>query len=232
MKQRSGVKRSARVRPAVFFDRDGTLIVDKNYLSKPEEVELIPGAAEAIRILRDVGYRVYVVSNQSGVARGYFSEASVRRVTSHLRALLAAQGARLDGFFHCPHHPQGTVARYRKDCRCRKPGPGMVEAAARRHPLDLRRSFIVGDKIDDLSTARAAGLAGGILVLTGYGKKSRKGIPRGTRAQVARDCLGRRGGSFGTRPFQRTSRRQRNQGGDMSESDPGNGTTLSAAWRI
>jgi D-glycero-D-manno-heptose 1,7-bisphosphate phosphatase len=190
MKQRSGVKRSARVRPAVFFDRDGTLIVDKNYLSKPEEVELIPGAAEAIRILRDVGYRVYVVSNQSGVARGYFSEASVRRVTSHLRALLAAQGARLDGFFHCPHHPQGTVARYRKDCRCRKPGPGMVEAAARRHPLDLRRSFIVGDKIDDLSTARAAGLAGGILVLTGYGKKSRKGIPRGTRAQVARDCLG------------------------------------------
>lgn len=182
--------RRLRPSPAVFFDRDGTLIVDKNYLADPKDVRLIPGAAEAIHSLKSVGYRVYVVSNQSGVARGYFTEASVRRVTTHLRRLLAAKGARLDGFFHCPHHPQGSVSRYRKDCRCRKPGPGMIEAAAKKHPLDLGHSYIVGDKRDDLLTAANAGLAGGVLVLTGYGRKSRKDLGAGEAAAVSRDALG------------------------------------------
>jgi D-glycero-D-manno-heptose 1,7-bisphosphate phosphatase len=177
------------VRPAVFFDRDGTLIVDQDYLSDPDDVQLIPGSAEAIRCLKDTGYRVFVVSNQSGVARGYFTEASVRRVTARLKKILADQGAKLDGYFHCPHHPEGTVARYRKNCRCRKPGPGMVEQAAARHPLDLKHSYIVGDKLDDLRTASKAHLAGGLLVLTGYGRKSRKDSASRDRLAVVKNAL-------------------------------------------
>jgi D-glycero-D-manno-heptose 1,7-bisphosphate phosphatase len=104
-KKPTTVKWGASVRPAVFFDRDGTLIVDQDYLSDPAGVRLIPGADKAIRDLKEAGYRVYVVSNQSGVARGYFTEAAVRRVTVRLKKMLAAKGAKLDGFFHCPHHP-------------------------------------------------------------------------------------------------------------------------------
>jgi D-glycero-D-manno-heptose 1,7-bisphosphate phosphatase len=187
-KKTTTVKRGASVRPAVFFDRDGTLIVDQDYLSDPAGVRLIPGADKAIRDLKEAGYRVYVVSNQSGVARGYFTEAAVRRVTVRLKKMLAAKGAKLDGFFHCPHHPQGTVARYKKTCRCRKPGPGMVEQAAAKHPLDLRHSYIVGDKLDDLLTAHSARLAGGLLVLTGYGRKSRKGLAAQDRLAVVKDA--------------------------------------------
>jgi D-glycero-D-manno-heptose 1,7-bisphosphate phosphatase len=182
-------KRGASARPAVFFDRDGTLIVDQDYLSDPAGVRLIPGSAGAIRDLKKAGYRVYVVSNQSGVARGYFTEAAVKRVTARLKKMLAAQGAQLDGFFHCPHHPQGTVARYKKACRCRKPGPGMVEQAAEKHSLDLQHSYIVGDKLDDLLTARNAHLAGGLLVLTGYGCKSRRGLAAKDRLAVVKNAL-------------------------------------------
>lgn len=185
-------KRGTRIRavakPAVFFDRDGTLIVDQDYLSDPAGVRMLPGVPQAIRSLKDAGYRVYVVSNQSGVARGYFTEAAVKRVTARLKRLLAAKGAKLDGFFHCPHHPKGTVPKYRKSCRCRKPGPGMVEQAAAKHPLDLAHSFIVGDKSDDLLTSHNAHLAGGILVLTGYGRKSRKGLATQDRLAVVKDA--------------------------------------------
>ena len=178
-----------RKRPAVFFDRDGTLIFDQDYLSDPRGVKLIPGAAEAVCLLQKAGYRVYVLSNQSGVARGFFTEVAVRRVTARFKRLLAVRGARLDGLFHCPHHPKGTVAKYRKTCRCRKPAPGMVEQAARKHPLDLKHSFIVGDKQDDLFLARRAHLAGGLLVLTGYGRKSRRGLQSKDRLAVVKNAL-------------------------------------------
>jgi len=173
-------------RPAVFFDRDGTLIQDRDYLSDPKGVRLLPGAVQAVRLLKAAGYRVYLVSNQSGVARGYFGAAAVHRVNRRFRDLL---GVRLDGVFFCPHHPKGEVARYRKACACRKPAPGMVRQAAKRHPLDLPNSYIVGDKPDDVLLAPRAGLRGGLLVLTGYGRKSRGSLKSRDRLAVVKDAL-------------------------------------------
>jgi len=185
-----GLKRKTptrpRMKPAVFFDRDGTLIQDRDYLSDPSGVRLLPGSAQAVRLLKAAGYRVYLVSNQSGVARGYFGVTAVRRVNRRVQALL---GTPLDGLFFCPHHPKGEVARYRKDCACRKPAPGMVRQAAKRHPLDLPNSYIVGDKPDDVLLAPRAGLRGGLLVLTGYGRKSRRSLKSRDRLAVVKDAL-------------------------------------------
>lgn len=161
-------------RPAVFLDRDGTLIHDADYLSRPSQVRFFPDTVKALKLLKKAGYRLFVVSNQSGVARGYFTEGSVRRVQAHLRARLRARGVRLDGLFYCPHYPGGKVKSLGHACTCRKPSPGMVRQAAKRFPLDLKGSFVVGDKMDDLILARKAGLAGSVLVRTGKGRESAK----------------------------------------------------------
>src|SRR5258708_3509777 len=161
-------------RPAVFLDRDGTRIHDAGFLSRPSEVKLFPGSAEALRLLRGAGYRLFVVSNQSGVARGYFQEGSVKIANRRTQSLLKAKGARIDHFFYCPHYPQGKVKSLAIVCDCRKPNPGMIKKAARLYPLDLKRSYVVGDKIDDLMLARKARVAAGILVRTGKGRRSEK----------------------------------------------------------
>jgi D-glycero-D-manno-heptose 1,7-bisphosphate phosphatase len=145
----------------VMLDRDGTINVERHYLSDPAELELLAGAAEGIRSLRQAGLRVAVVTNQSGVARGYFDAATLGRIHARLRLLLQEQGASLDGIFVCPHHPDDA-------CRCRKPGPGLAEQAAAACNAELSRSFVVGDKACDVELGRGVG-ATTILVRTGYG---------------------------------------------------------------
>jgi len=164
------------VRPAVFLDRDGTLIEERGYLDRLDLIALIARAPAALRRLQEAGFALVVVTNQAGVARGLFDEAFVRQAHEHLATLLARDGIALDGYYYCPHHPDGIVDRYRRVCRCRKPGPGMVEQAARELHLDVGRSFVVGDKWLDVEMARNAG-ARGILVRTGYGAGVETAMP-------------------------------------------------------
>ena len=155
-------------RPAVFLDRDGTMIEDVGYLSRAADVRWFPYTLEAIRLLNRAGFLVFVTTNQSGVARGYYTEDDVRAVHAEMAAHLAAGGAHVDGWFHCPHHPNADVAAYRAACACRKPEPGMIRQACAQLPIDLARSFVIGDKLADVGAASRAG-ALGILVRTGYG---------------------------------------------------------------
>jgi D-glycero-D-manno-heptose 1,7-bisphosphate phosphatase len=170
------------VRRAVFLDRDGTIIEERGYLGRLDLIAPFPYAADAIVRLRGAGYLVVVVTNQAGVARGYFSEAFVHQAHRHLDSLLAAEGAAPDAYYYCPHHPEGVVEGYRVDCRCRKPAPGMVEQAARDWDIDVTRSFVVGDKWLDVGLANQAG-ARGILVRTGYGEATADAPPPGVRAE-------------------------------------------------
>jgi D-glycero-D-manno-heptose 1,7-bisphosphate phosphatase len=149
-------------RRAAFLDRDGTIAEEVGYMNHLSRFQLLPGAAAAIRRLNEAGVPVIVVTNQSGVARGFFSEELVHRVHERLVAELAASGARLDAIYYCPH-----VAA--DDCDCRKPRPGMLKRAAREHDLEIAGSWVVSDRFADLEMARTAG-AQGILVMTGYGR--------------------------------------------------------------
>ena len=161
--------------PAVFADRDGTIIKDKNFLKDPDDLEFEDGSVEAIRRLKERGMKLVVISNQSGVARGYFDTDTVDRVNGRLMELLAAQDVEIDAVYYCPHHPRGEVSIYSIPCDCRKPGSGMAEEAAYQLGIDLRKSYVVGDKVDDINLARVIG-ARGILVRTGYGGKQQEVI--------------------------------------------------------
>ncbi|MFQ5847488.1 MAG: D-glycero-alpha-D-manno-heptose-1,7-bisphosphate 7-phosphatase [Candidatus Methylomirabilales bacterium] len=153
--------------PGVFLDRDGTINEDPGYLTDPSEVRLLPGVGGALRLLQEAGFRLVVVSNQSGVARGLLTETMLRRIHVRLETLLGAEGVRLAGTYYCPHHPEGAPP-YRQACSCRKPQGGLVEQAAREHHIDLGRSYVVGDQFGDIELARQMGMPG-ILVLTGPG---------------------------------------------------------------
>jgi D-glycero-D-manno-heptose 1,7-bisphosphate phosphatase len=146
-----------RARPALFLDRDGTLVEEVPYLHEPERVALLP-EVEALAGAAAAGFALVVVTNQAGVARGLYDEAAVAAVHRRLAELLAGAGVRLDAVLHCPHHPEGTVPGYALACRCRKPGPGMLEAAAGRLGLDLAASFLVGNHPTDMGAAVAAGV--------------------------------------------------------------------------
>jgi len=159
-------------RLAVFVDRDGTITEEMGYLKEPEKLRLIPRSAEAIKLLNRRRMPVIVVSNQSGVARGYFTEKTVRETHQKLKELLTEKGAHLDSIYYCPHHSKFGSPKYRKNCNCRKPKPGMLLKAARRFNLDLKKGYVIGDKVEDIKLARKVG-ARGILVLTGYGRKSK-----------------------------------------------------------
>ena len=156
------------MRSAVFLDRDGTLIEDVGYLYRLDQIALFPWTVDVIRALNRAGLAVVVVTNQSGIARGLFTEAFVDETHRHLSARLAAGGARIDAYYYCPHHPDGVVDAYRQRCDCRKPSSGLVDRAVRDLDVDPARSFVVGDKWLDIGLARAAG-ARGILVRTGTG---------------------------------------------------------------
>jgi D-glycero-D-manno-heptose 1,7-bisphosphate phosphatase len=147
-------------RPAVFFDRDGVLNVDHGYVHRPDQVEWIPGAKEAIKRFNDAGHFVFVVSNQAGVARGYFSEEDVRALHRWMASELQAAGAHVDAFEYCPDHPEAIVARYRRVSERRKPAPGMVLDCLARWPVNKDESFLIGDKDIDIEAAKAAGIRG------------------------------------------------------------------------
>ncbi len=153
--------RSRAARPAVFVDRDGTLVKEVGYLADPADLEVLPGVPAALRALGAAGYAIVVVSNQSGVGRGFFGVARVHEAMARLRAQLRIHGVELDGVYFCPHRPEAG-------CRCRKPGPGLLLRAAEDLNLALRASVMVGDKLLDVETAHRAGAAG-VLVRTGYG---------------------------------------------------------------
>jgi lipopolysaccharide heptosyltransferase II len=173
-----------RGRPAVFLDRDGTVIEEVNYLRTPEQVCLIPGAAAALRELQSAGYALVVITNQSAVARGLLDRAGLHAVHVRLQALLAREGVRIEGIEFCPHHPDFTGP-----CACRKPEPGMLLRAAHRHDLDLGRSLLVGDTAADLEAGRRAGCRS-ILVRTGHGREASPalaGAPENQRAVVCED---------------------------------------------
>jgi len=155
-------------RPAVFMDRDGTLTEEVGYVNHPRRLRLLPRAGQAVRRLNQAGIAAVVVTNQAGIARGYFSEEVLQAVHAALVAQLKDEGAHLDGIYVCTHHPTEGAPSYRLACDCRKPRPGLIHRAAADLGLDLRRSALVGDKASDLLAARAAGAAG-VLVLTGYG---------------------------------------------------------------
>lgn len=142
-------------RPAAFLDRDGVLNVDSGYVSRSEDFQWLPGAIAAVKRLNDAGYLVIVVTNQSGIARGYYGEAAFHALTDWMRVELAKTGACLDGVYHCPHHPEHTGP-----CDCRKPLPGLLKAAFKHFAIDQERSFLIGDSKRDIQAAEAAGIPG------------------------------------------------------------------------
>jgi D-glycero-D-manno-heptose 1,7-bisphosphate phosphatase len=154
---------------AVFLDRDGTIIEEVGYLGRIDRLSLFPWSVDAIRALNRADLPVIVVTNQAGVARGYFSEKTVQEVHDALDRQVRAGGARIDAYYYCPHHPEGTVESYRRQCDCRKPGRALVDRAARDLGVDPTRSFVVGDRWLDMALANNIG-ADGLLVRTGYGR--------------------------------------------------------------
>ena len=156
-------------RPAVFIDRDGTLTEEVGYVNHVSRLRLLARSAQAIRRLNEAGVAAVVVTNQAGIARGYFSEDTLHAVNDALVGLLKDEGAHLDGIYVCPHHPREGEPPFRAHCECRKPQPGLLVRAAAELTLDLRASTMVGDKASDLVPARTVG-ARGVLVLTGYGR--------------------------------------------------------------
>lgn len=161
--------------PAVFLDRDGTVNVEVNYLSQPEQLELLPTVAEAISALNALRIAVIIVTNQAGVARGYFPEHRLQVIHQRLRDLLAEQGAHVTEIYYCPHHPSAGLGQYRKVCQCRKPLPGMLLTAAAEHQIDCSRSLMIGDRESDLQAGAAAGCTTA-LVTTGYGEETNAAI--------------------------------------------------------
>jgi D-glycero-D-manno-heptose 1,7-bisphosphate phosphatase len=154
------MKKTGQCLPAAFLDRDGVLNVDLGYAHRPDQLDWIPGAQEAVRLLNEAEYYVFVISNQSGIARGYFDEDSVKSFHAHMQTGLLAHGAHIDAFYYCPHHPEGTIKSLAVQCRCRKPGPGMLERAAAEWPIDKKASFLIGDKDEDVAAATAFDIRG------------------------------------------------------------------------
>ena len=155
-------------RRAAFIDRDGVLNEERAFVHRSEDFALLPGAVAALRLLKAAGYLLVVVTNQSGIARGIYSEADYLALTEHMRAELAAAGVSLDAVEYCPHLPDAPLERYRLDCDCRKPKPGMLRRAAQALDIEPGASFLVGDRLSDLEAGRAAGIGRCFLVRTGY----------------------------------------------------------------
>jgi D-glycero-D-manno-heptose 1,7-bisphosphate phosphatase len=143
--------------PALFLDRDGTLVHPVHYPSRPEQLRLYDGIGTELRLLQRMGLHLVVITNQSGIARGYFTEADLQRMHEHLAAELAVQNVYLDGIYHCPHHPDGTIPELAIRCECRKPQPGMLLRAAVELNLDLGHSWFIGDILDDVEAGNRAG---------------------------------------------------------------------------
>lgn len=142
---------------AVFLDKDGTLIEDVPYNVDPQQIRLTEGALEAVRSLHQASYQLFIITNQSGVARGYFPESALAAVEQHLRESFQSVGVPLAGFYYCPHHPNGSITHYTTYCNCRKPQPGLLYRAANDHKIDLKQSWFIGDILNDIEAGRQAG---------------------------------------------------------------------------
>ena len=179
-------------RAAIFLDRDGTLCEEVGYVNHLSRSRLLPGSLEAIRLINQAGLLAVVTTNQSGVARGYFSQDLVEAVHAQLLSAISSGGARLDAIYYCPHHPSEGSPPWRAVCECRKPRPGMILRAAREHGIDFAGSYVVGDSVVDIEAGAAAGLPG-VLVLTGYGRgllEHQKHRFKTEPAHAAEDLLG------------------------------------------
>lgn len=170
VKKHAGSKKrgAEKARKAVFLDRDGTINMEREYLSRVQDLQLIQGAAHGLTLLRRAGFRLIVVSNQSGVARGFFNEQRVLEINKALAVMLEREGAGIDAWYYCPHHPDSGAPPYRAICPCRKPATGMVDLACREMHVDLSCSFVVGDTMRDMELAWNCGM-GSVLVKTGHG---------------------------------------------------------------
>jgi D-glycero-D-manno-heptose 1,7-bisphosphate phosphatase len=175
-----GSRLSAPGSPAAFLDRDGTIIEDLGYLGDPDGIRFIPGAIQALQVLHRAGYRLVLVTNQAGVARGLITEADVGRVNARLAARLAEAGVPLHGVYYCPHHPEHGPPEYRRDCDCRKPKPGMIHQAMRDLDLDPARSVVIGDHGTDAALAQTFPGMRAILVRTGHGAEEWEKLQAGT----------------------------------------------------
>jgi len=173
---------------AVFLDRDGTIIEEVGYLDRPERVEFFPWTIDAIRVLNRAGLAVVLVSNQSGIARGFFTHDVVEQTHARMAAMLSEGGAHIDAYYYCPHHPDGVVPDLAKACSCRKPARGLVDRAVEEFNIDPARSFVVGDRWVDIGLARAVG-AQGLLVRSGYGDTQEHRPPDGMKADAVLDNL-------------------------------------------
>lgn len=153
--------------PAIFLDRDGTINVDHGYVHEIDNFQFIDGVIDAMRELKEMGFALVIVTNQSGIARGMYSEEQFMQLTEWMDWSLADRDIDLDGIYFCPHLPDASVKNYRQQCDCRKPQPGMILSAAEELDIDLAASYIVGDKIDDVMAGKAAGVGKTVLVRTG-----------------------------------------------------------------
>lgn len=171
------------LRPAIFLDRDGTMIHETGYLSRLQDVRWYPGTLDAIRLFNRAGYLVCVVSNQGGIGLGLFDETFVRTVHAALDAEIVSSGGAIAGWYFCPHHPNAATEALRTPCDCRKPGRAMIDAACRDHGIDLARSWVIGDRDVDVRMAHTVG-ARAILVTTGHGardlERMNRELPEGT----------------------------------------------------
>ena len=158
-----------KVSKAIFMDRDGTISEEAGYINHISRFQLLPGTIEAIRLINQSSFKAIVITNQSGVGRGYFPEGLVQKVHDKMNTLLHEGDAYLDKIYYCPHHPQAVSGKYRIDCNCRKPKPGMLEKAAEEFNLDFSQSYVIGDKYTEIALGHAVG-SKSILVLTGYGR--------------------------------------------------------------
>lgn len=156
---------------AVFLDRDGTVNVEKDYLHRTEDLEFEENIPETLKYLYDKGYKLIIVSNQSGIARGYFTVQDVEHLHSFMRKKAEDAGFKIEKFYYCPHHPEGTVPEFSFECSCRKPGTGLIDQAVKDFDIDVSASYMIGDKAADMIAGKRAGLTT-ILVGTGYGKET------------------------------------------------------------
>lgn len=158
---------------AVFLDRDGTVNVDKNYLYRVEDFQFETGVAGTLKYLYDKGFKLIIISNQSGVARGYFTVEDVEKLHDHIKKEAVRSGFEFSGIYYCPHYAKGAVKEFSIECECRKPGTALIEQAIKEHGIDISGSFMIGDKEADIIAGKKAGLTT-ILVGTGYGKETKK----------------------------------------------------------
>ncbi|MBE7446204.1 MAG: HAD family hydrolase [Planctomycetia bacterium] len=175
-------------RRAVFLDRDGTIVVHKPYLSSPNQLELLPNASDGIRLFKKHGYLIVVITNQSGIARGFFDEDRLMHIHKKLMDMLEEAGAVIDDLYYCPHHIEGIIEHYKVDCTCRKPKPGMILDAARKHHIDLAQSLIIGDSETDMLAGKNAGCRC-VLIKNGCGSASKDKIIPMDMDYVVKDLL-------------------------------------------